>query len=431
MMRIVAFILCRIFFKRICISGTPYTGGGAIWASNHSSGIVDPAVMLGLAPVTIRPLGKHTLWDIPVMKQFLALTRAIPVTRLQDIKKDIKAQKEMLEQGNFESDWRAKSNSEAFQKVSDALLEGDCILIFPEGVSHDEPYIFQLKTGLARMALQAMGKAKDSNFSVVVQPAVIDYSEKDEFRSELYLHFCEPIVITSSEYSVKDIMDGVRESLESGFASFFTWDEKRNWRFLFELAYGRSAYSAREFRIFVEKHRPDFDSDPILMGDINYKKRNFFWIIFRHGWFYLFISFPIETLGTIVWVLPAKFCERLAKKSTSDRDVRATMKIAHGMWFFPLWAFLMSSIFTYFLGNYLPHINKVVIWIAFLILTPTFLALSLIVQESVNFFPGFLRLAKLRFFFPRGWYELMKEWREISDGVMQKIKVSNEQETKS
>ena len=106
------------------------------------------------------------------------------------------------------------------------------------------------------------------------------------------------------------------------------------------------------------------------------------------------------------------------------------MKIAHGMWFFPLWAFLMSSIFTYFLGNYLPHINKIVIWVAFLILTPTFLALSLIVQESVNFFPGILRFAKLRFFFFFGWYELMKEWREISDGVMQKIKVSEEQETK-
>ncbi|MGY3803862.1 1-acyl-sn-glycerol-3-phosphate acyltransferase [Pigmentibacter ruber] len=453
MIRFLAFILCRIFFKRICISGTPYTGGSSIWASNHSSGIVDPAVMLGLAPVRIRPLAKHTLWDIPVMRQFLKLTRAIPVTRLQDIKKDIQAQKEMLEQGNFEADWRAKANNEAFQKVGDALLEGDSILIFPEGVSHDEPFIFQLKTGLARMALQAMSRSKDENFTVVVQPAVIDYSEKDEFRSELYLHFCEPVVITSSDFSVKDIMDGVRESLESGFASFFSWDEKRNWRFLFELAYGRSPSSAREFRIFVEQNRPNFDSDPIIMakiqtmrrmmqavnvspaqlvwGDNNYKKRNFFWVMIRHGWFYLFVSFPIETLGTLVWVLPAKICERLAKKSTSDRDVRATMKIAHGMWFFPLWAFLMSSIFTYFAGGYLPHINKIVLWVAFLILTPTFLALSLIVQESINFFPGFLRLAKLRFFFPRGWYELMKEWREISDGVMQKIKDSEEQNLKN
>jgi 1-acyl-sn-glycerol-3-phosphate acyltransferase len=447
MVRILAFILCRIFFKRISISGTPYVGGSAIWASNHSSGIVDPAVMLGLAPVEIRPLGKHTLWNIPVMKQFLQLTRAIPVTRLQDIKKDIQAQKEMLEQGNFDPDWRAKANNEAFQTVSDALLSGDCILIFPEGVSHDDPYIYQLKTGLARMALQAMSKAKDANFSVVVQPTVIDYSEKDEFRSELYLHFCEPVKISSADFSVKDIMDGVRDSLEAGFASFFSWDEKRNWRFLFEMAYGRQPYSSREFRDYVEKHRPDFDSDPILMariqtmrrmmqavnvspvqlvwGDTNYKKRNFFWIMFKHGWFYLFITLPVEFLGTIVWGFPAKICERLAKKSTSDRDVRATMKIAHGMWFFPLWAFIMSSLFTFYLGNYLPNVHKVVLWFAFLILTPTFLALSLIVQESVNFFPGFLRLAKLRFFFPRGWYELMKEWREISDGVIQKIKIQD------
>ena len=58
MIRILAFILCRIFFKRICISGTPYSGGSAIWASNHSSGIVDPTVMLGLAPVAIRPFSK-------------------------------------------------------------------------------------------------------------------------------------------------------------------------------------------------------------------------------------------------------------------------------------------------------------------------------------------------------------------------------------
>ena len=104
------------------------------------------------------------------------------------------------------------------------------------------------------------------------------------------------------------------------------------------------------------------------------------------------------------------------------------MKIAHGMWFFPLWAFITSSAFTFLLGAYLPDVNKIVLWSAFLILTPTFLVLSLIVQESVNFFPGFMRLAKLRFFFPRGWYELMKEWREISDGVQAKIKVQEKKQ---
>jgi 1-acyl-sn-glycerol-3-phosphate acyltransferase len=450
MMRFIAFILCRIFFKKINLSGTPYPGKSVIWAANHSSAIVDPAVMIGLTPAHIRPLAKHTLWEIPAMKTMLNLTKAIPVNRLQDMKKDLIAQKEMLEQGNFEQDWRAKVNNEAFQKVSEALLQGDNILIFPEGLSHDDPHIYQFKSGFARMALQAMSKATDPKFSVVVQPVVIDYSEKDEFRSELSVHYCEPVVITSQDFSVSDILVSVRESMENGFASFFNWDEKRNWRFLFELCYARPPYSSKEFRIFVERYRPELDLDLVLLGrvqtlrrllqaiiispvqlvwgDRNYKKRNFFWVIFTHGWFFIFITLPIQILGTLVWLIPAKFCEQLAIKSTSDRDVRATMKIAHGMWFFPFWAFLMSSLFTFFAKDYLPHIHKAIIWSGFLILTPTFLILSLILAESMNFFPGFLRLTVLRLFFPRGWYELMKEWREISDGVLNKIKKVDEEE---
>lgn len=450
MMRFIAFILCRIFFKKISLSGTPYIGKSTIWAANHSSAIVDPTVMLGLAPVRIRPLAKQTLWEMPVMRSLLRFTRAIPVNRLQDMKIDIQAQKDMLDQGNSEVDWRIKANSEAFQMVSEALLDGDSILIFPEGVSHDDPYIYQFKSGLARMALQAISKSTDPNFFVIIQPVVIDYSEKDEFRSELYVHYCEPVAISSKEMSVKEIMYNVRESMENGFASFFNWDEKRNWRFLFELSYGRIPYSSREFRVFVEKYRPEFDKDLILQariqtirrllqailispiqlvwGDLNYKKRSFFWVLFRHGWFFMCITLPIQILGAIVWLIPAKFCEKLAKKSTSDRDVRATMKIAHGIWFFPFWAFLMSSLFTFLLTGYLPHTHKIIIWCGFLVLTPTFLVLSLILAESINFFPGFLRLAFLRLFFPRSWYELMQEWRDMTDEVLAKIKRVDEPE---
>ena len=130
-------------------------------------------------------------------------------------------------------------------------------------------------------------------------------------------------------------------------------------------------------------------------------------------------------LGVMVWAIPSKICENFANNSTSDRDVRATMKIAFGMWVFPLWAFLMSSLFTYLFADYFSHSSKTIlciVWVAFLILTPMFLVLSLIFAESMNFFPGFLRLAKLRFFFSRAWLELIKEWREVSEGVLSKIK---------
>lgn len=447
-LRLMAFISCKIFFKRISISGTPYAGKSALWVANHSSGIVDPAVVVGFAPVPIRPLAKHTLWSVPVMRQFLKMGNAIPITRVQDMKKDLQAQREMIEQGNFDPDWRSKINNDAFQTISDALIKGDCILVFPEGVSHDDPHLYQFKTGVARMALQALSHATDPSFSIIVQPVIIDYSEKDEFRSELCIHYCEPIPLTSSDYSVRDIMNSIRESMEEGFASFFSWDEKRNWRSIFEIAYGRTPYSAREFRIFVERYRPEFDNDVVLVarvqtmrrlmqtinlttlqlvwGDQNEKKRVLMWTLLRHGTLYIFITFPIQLLGAVVWVIPSKICEILADNSTADRDVRATMKIANGMWFFPTWAFLMSSILTFLAEGYLPHLNRVVIWIGFLILTPTFLVASLFLAERMNLFPGFLRLSALRFFFPRGWRELMLEWRDISNGVLDKVRTIDE-----
>ncbi|MBX9704294.1 MAG: 1-acyl-sn-glycerol-3-phosphate acyltransferase, partial [Silvanigrellaceae bacterium] len=303
MLRLLSILLCRFFFRSVNISGTPYTGKSSIWCANHTGAIVDPMVMLGLAPVKLRPIAKHTLWKMPGMKQLLTITHAIPIKRLQDLKKDSLALSEMLTKDIDDHVMQQNLNNDAFQAVCEVLLEGGNILIFPEGVSHDSPYIHPLKTGLARMALIALSKAKEENFSIIIQPVSIDYSEKTEFRSDVSLHFCEPIAVSSLETSVKEIMNSVRDSLENGIASFFTWDEKRNWRFLFELTYGRSPYSAQEFRLFVENNRAGFDQDPVFLariqtlrrmmqvidispiqmiwGEANQKKRNFFWLILR------------------------------------------------------------------------------------------------------------------------------------------------------
>ena len=61
-------------------------------------------------------------------------------------------------------------------------MDGDRILIFPEGLSHDDPFLHPLKTGIARMAIQAVSALSNT---IMIQPVIIDYSEKNEFRSEL------------------------------------------------------------------------------------------------------------------------------------------------------------------------------------------------------------------------------------------------------
>lgn len=447
MLRVIAYLVCRIFFRRISVSGTPYVGPSAIWASNHQSGIVDPAVLFGVAPVSLRPVSKHTLFTHPVMRPLLALAHAIPVRRTQDMMIEAVAHRQAMERGVSEKEWRATANSEAFQSVADALLAGDRILIFPEGVSHDAPYLQKLKTGIARMALQAMAHAKTADFGVVLQPVAIDYFEKDEYRSDISIHYCEPIAVTSSESSVEDLMSALENSMLDALAQFSSWDEKRNWLFLFEIAYARAPQSAREFRLFVDTYRPEFNRDPVFLariqtmrrmllamdispsqivwGESHEQKRSFFKMILTEGVFYWFVAAPIEYLSVLVWFIPQRLAGFLADISTRDRDVLATMKIGHGLYVFLIWICIGTLAVQKILLTLWPNFDP---WLALLVgflSGPVILFLGLLSSERRNYFPGYWRLAKLRLFFPRGWREVIAEWRGLSEAVMSKIDTVN------
>ncbi|MEY4065764.1 MAG: hypothetical protein RIR26_1972 [Pseudomonadota bacterium] len=448
MLRVLAKALSRIFFRRISLSGTPYVGPHAIWASNHQSGIVDPALMMALTPVPLRPISKHTLWAHPIMRPLLEMTRAIPVRRTQDMMIEAQAYKQAMEKGVSEKEWRANANSEAFQAVTSALIAGDRILIFPEGVSHDLPNLQPLKTGIARMALQAMTHAKDEKFTVVLQPVAIDYFEKDEYRSDIALHFCEPIAVTSSETPVDDLMNALRHSILDALAQFTTWDEKRNWLFLFEIAYGRPPQSAREFRLFVDTYRPEFEKDPVFLarvqtmrrmllamdispshiiwGEAHEKKRSFFKMIFTRGLVYFLVAAPVEYLSFFVWFIPQRIAGFLADVSTRDRDVLATMKIAHGMYVFAIWIALGSLSVKAILLSLWPQLNGVLAFCIGLASGPVILFLGLWSTERHDYFPGYWRLAKLRLLFPRGWREVIAEWRGMSEAVVNKIDLVNQ-----
>jgi 1-acyl-sn-glycerol-3-phosphate acyltransferase len=448
-----AYAVCRIFFRRIHLSGSPYVGPSCIWAANHASGIVDPIVMFGLCPVKLRPISKHTLFDHPVMRPLLLAARAIPIQRIQDMKREVEGQRQELEKGTPDKEWRGSANTEAFRTVSDAILAGDCILIFPEGISHDEPRIHKFKTGIARMALQAITHAPDPQTRVFIQPVAIDYAEKDEFRSDLNVHFCEPIVVTTNEMEVDDIMSGLRRSLEDGLAQFETWDDKRNWQFIFEMAYGRDPHSAREFRAFVESQRPRFGADPVFLarvrtmrrmlmalsiepfqliwGETHERKRSFYAILLKHVWFHVFVSRPLQSLSAFLWYVPYRMCGVLAESSTKDRDVVATMKIGHGVWLFPLWGLLLAGTLFLCLRALAPGLvdstGNVLGFAVSAIFGPFLLVAGLWLSERRDFFPGYWRLARLRLFFPRAWREVMAEWREMSQGVIDRIHAPNDE----
>ncbi len=433
--QLVAKALSALFFRNIYISGKPHMGKSTIWAANHTSGIVDAVVLHSVSEQSLRPLSKHTLWENPVMKVFLNWVKAIPVYRVQDIKKDVTANK-IAAVTSPDEQLSSNTNNEAFQQVAEVILSGGCPLIFPEGVSHDTTKIYKLKTGLARMAIQTLYKATDPEFTLWIQPVTIDYFEKDEFRSDLAIHFCEPIALSSVDFTVHEITETLQNALNDNLATFETWEEKRNWQFIFEMIYGRKHRSAREFKLAISHYKPILDKttgflekiqimrhmllamrlEPrqLIWGEINDKSGHFLRKFVQESWFYLIFGLISRYTIATIWVFPFWLCHKLAESSTKDRDVVSTFKIGHGLYILPLWSFLYIGVVVTIIESFSSFDRPFLLWlIMHLWVTPlTIFALWCI--EKTDFFPGFWQLAQLKILYPRRYKNVMDEWRNLN-----------------
>ncbi|CEG81846.1 hypothetical protein RMATCC62417_15996 [Rhizopus microsporus] len=107
-----------------------------------------------------------------------------------------------------------------FEKVHDRLNAGECIVIFPEGGSHDRSEMLPLKAGFAIMALGAMAQNKDLDVKIV--PVGLNYFHPHRFRSRAVVSYGAPISI-SSEWVQSYVQGGsakreaIASLLEAGY----------------------------------------------------------------------------------------------------------------------------------------------------------------------------------------------------------------------
>jgi hypothetical protein len=82
------------------------------------------------------------------------------------------------------------NNLESLALAARHLAKGDCVGIFPEGKSHDALKLDKVKSGAARIAVQAVQEgARD----LVVVPLGINYERKEKVRSSIWVRVSEPI----------------------------------------------------------------------------------------------------------------------------------------------------------------------------------------------------------------------------------------------
>jgi len=198
-------VITNTFFRRIevvNIDNVP-TEGPVIFAGNHPNALMDGWLLTakcGRWPLHFMANAK--LWKYRLLAPMLDASGAVPVYSRDETDGEI-------------------DNEKAFAKLYDVIESGNCMGIFPEGISHVESQLSTLKTGAARVALAVAARGK---VQIKIVPCGLNYIHRHRFRSQVLIEFGDPIVIDDQwiqdykkdeRQTVRDLTDTLSQALAS------------------------------------------------------------------------------------------------------------------------------------------------------------------------------------------------------------------------
>ena len=200
------YICIKLFFGKVVIKNQDKipSKGPLIFVANHRNMILDAGVIKYSCKRNLFYLAKHTIFENRILGYLFRNANSIPVYRRQDDPNLV------------------KKNIESFNETYDIFKRGESLMIFPEGISFAARTLFKIKTGAARIALNAELK-NNFNLDLKIVPVGINYSDPSRFKSDVFVQYGDPISIKEykkiyeddSKEAVVDITHKIEESLLS------------------------------------------------------------------------------------------------------------------------------------------------------------------------------------------------------------------------
>lgn len=356
--------MMRLYFGSIEVEGLDRFPRGTplIIVANHHNAILDALLLLGQLPVHARLLAASFLWRDPLMKHFVKLAGVLPVQRKQD---------------NVPAD-----NAKMFSAVREELRRGGAIGLFPEGETHDAPFVLEPKTGAARMAIDALTEGGVAELRIV--PVGLHYDHKDVFRSRALVSIGEPLdparEAADAAQGVRDLTARIGEALRLAGPDFASWTEQRllglvssiflapqldvpEGATLAEVTSTERAFAARYRTLRKEqperiaKVERDLRAYDRVLAQTRLRDRQvassypaFRVLGFALRWIVTVIAgLPLALAGVLTSGLPYWICGRLARRSP-ERDEVSTYKLFAGLVLYPLFWAAEAGAVGYFAG---------------------------------------------------------------------------------
>jgi glycerol-3-phosphate O-acyltransferase/dihydroxyacetone phosphate acyltransferase len=194
-LRAVARVALGVFYRRIQVTGLEHLDGHAptILASTHPNSIVDPLVVGIFEDRQVTFCARDGLFRVPGFGMLLRAIGAVPIRRRMDHGGEASlGGPRALGGGEAQNQAQAqeKANDDAFAECRAVLARGGVISIFPEGKTHSRLRVEPLKTGVARMALDA------AEHGVHIVPVGLNYLVREAFRSDVHVAFGPPLELS-------------------------------------------------------------------------------------------------------------------------------------------------------------------------------------------------------------------------------------------
>lgn len=345
-----------LFYRRIEVSGLENLprDGPVLLLANHNNGLVDPMVVLKALPRPVVFVAKSTLWRIPVLRSLLDLLGCVPVVRRGEEDREISSKGEERNRGSFE-------------RLAEELDRGGCVLIFPEGRSHSDPRLSELRTGAARVLLL-------SKKSPVVVPLGLWFTKKDEFRSDVLVRV-GPLVAAPPDATVEAWTEAMGAALGAVTLNADDWKDHETVAAV-DALYGRSverkiflegeegegqlARALRVRQLLLAARRSLEKTHPGEVAALARRARAFNHLLRNLSlslssldapppastilWHTLkalvliVLAFPVAVLGVVAWWVPYRLCGVAARRvpAARERDQVALYKLVAGVVLFPI-----------------------------------------------------------------------------------------------